>query len=148
MEKSIREISESLGVKKYVNFKGKKIGEELIEEYNNSDIFILTSIPASYGSGEGQGVSLEEAGAMELPTIATNFAGLPEGMINGKTGLLVPIMDEKEIADKLIELLIDEKKRKLMGVEGRKFVVKKFGKSELSQKLKNIYKKLSDKVTD
>jgi glycosyltransferase involved in cell wall biosynthesis len=48
------------------------------------DIFVLPS------HSEALGIALLEAGAARVPVVATSVGGIPEVIINGKTGLLVP----------------------------------------------------------
>ncbi|MBN1451581.1 MAG: glycosyltransferase [Anaerolineales bacterium] len=73
-----------------------------------SDIFILAS------DWEGSPLSVIEAMAAGLPTITTNVGGLPELVINEKTGLLLPPRDQDAIAQAMTRLL-DRDLRAQMG---------------------------------
>lgn len=68
-----------------------------------SQIFIL----ASYH--EGLSLSLLDAAMMQKPIIATNVDGNPEIVKNQKTGLLVPVKDEKALARAMEKLLKEPK---------------------------------------
>lgn len=142
LEDKLKMLVKKNKIEDSVKFLGRKTGESLLKEFQSSDIFVLTSIPASYGSGEGQGVSVQEAQLVELPIITSDFAGLPEGMCPGKSGLLSPIKDVDSIAKNIKTLKENIKIRQMMGKKGRKFVKKKFGKKQLSEKLVAIYRKL------
>ena len=63
---------------------------------------------------------------MKKPVVATNVGGVPEMMINGKTGFLVQQGNYEQIIDKLSLLLEDKELAKKMGNEGRKFVEETF----------------------
>ena len=71
-------------------------------------------------------LSLKEAQLMKKPVVATNVGGVPEMMIDGKTGFLVQQGNYEQIIDKLSLLLEDKELAKKMGNEGRKFVEETF----------------------
>lgn len=52
-----------------------------------------------------------EAMAMSLPVVVTDTDGFKEVVADGENGYIVPIGNEKAIALKLQELIIDRKKR-------------------------------------
>lgn len=63
-----------------------------------------------------------EAMAMGLPVVATRVGGIPELVLDGKTGSLVPPGDPEALAAALIELLTNESRRGMMGVLARQRV--------------------------
>ena len=63
---------------------------------------------------------------MKKPVVATNVGGVPEMMIDGKTGFLVEQGNYNQIIDKLSLLFGDKELAKKMGNEGRKFVEETF----------------------
>jgi len=71
-------------------------------------------------------LSLKEAQLMKKPVVATNVGGVPEMMIDGKTGFLVEQGNYNQIIDKLSLLFGDKELAKKMGNEGRKFVEETF----------------------
>ena len=93
-----------------------------------------------YGLASGLdmlGVSVLEAQMARRPVIATRVGGVPETMVEGKTGLLVGRSDHARWIEHIETLLGDEKKRRRMGEEGRLFVKEKFT-------VRNMAKQLSD----
>jgi glycosyltransferase involved in cell wall biosynthesis len=54
------------------------------------------------------------------PVVATNVGGLPEAVIDGATGLLVPPADVQALADAVTKLLLDDELRRRMGENGRR----------------------------
>ena len=92
--------------------------------YKISDIVISASIePESFGR-----ISVE-AQSMEKPIIASNIGGSKETIINEKTGFLYEAGKPEALSEKLIHVLnLDESTLKFLGIEGRKNVIKKFGK--------------------
>jgi len=75
-----------------------------------------------------------EAMMFGLPVVATNWRGLPDIVVDGETGFLVPPRDAKSIAERLEQLISDPDLRRTMGSAGRRryeenFTVEKFRNS-------------------
>jgi colanic acid/amylovoran biosynthesis glycosyltransferase len=75
------------------------------------------------GDEEGQGLVLQEAQACGLPVIATNHGALPEGLVPGQSGFLVPERDVDALAARLNYLIEHPELWPIMGRLGREFVV-------------------------
>lgn len=69
---------------------------------------------------EGLPNSLLEAMACGVPVVATPVAGIPEAVVDGVTGILVPPRDPSQIANALISLIGDRERMRQMGLAGRK----------------------------
>ncbi len=67
-----------------------------------------------------------EAMAAGLPVVATRVGGLPEAVIPGETGWLVPPRDVPALAAAMSQLLADPKTRRAFGLAGRKRVEREF----------------------
>ncbi|WP_144550527.1 glycosyltransferase family 4 protein [Bacillus sp. X1(2014)] len=79
-----------------------------------SDVFILPS------DTEGMPLSIIEAMALGLPTISTNVGGVPEVIVDGKTGFIINPDSVEELVERL-KVLIDNPSICLrMGQEARK----------------------------
>lgn len=68
---------------------------------------------------EAFGLSALEPMSHGVPVIASAVGGLPEVVVDGETGLLVPPGDEEALADALLALLTDPGRRAEMGRRGR-----------------------------
>lgn len=79
-----------------------------------SDLFTLGS------AFEGLPVSIMEAMAAGLPTVATDVGGVAEAVIDGETGLVVPPRDSAALADALLELSRDSSRRAQMSEASRR----------------------------
>ena len=124
-----KEILEQLG--KYKNFKwlGTLDYPDKVRKFlSEIDIYALIS------GLDMSPLSLLEAQLMEKPVIATNVGGIPELLINGKTGYLVERGDTDEIKKRILEFLSDNKKTKEMGKEGRKYVEENFNWEKIAEK--------------
>jgi glycosyltransferase involved in cell wall biosynthesis len=62
---------------------------------------------------------LLEALATARPVVSTRVSGIPEIVVDGVTGLLVPPGDAAALADALALLLTDPDRARAMGVAGR-----------------------------
>jgi glycosyltransferase involved in cell wall biosynthesis len=64
--------------------------------------------------------------AMELPVVSTNHSGIPEVIIDGVNGLLVPPAEAEPLAAVLAKLLDDPATRKKVGTKGRETIIETF----------------------
>jgi glycosyltransferase involved in cell wall biosynthesis len=62
---------------------------------------------------------ITEAMAASLPVVSTRLAGIPEMVVEGKTGWLVPPGDPVAVADAVQKLLVNPDKARAMGAAGR-----------------------------
>jgi glycosyltransferase involved in cell wall biosynthesis len=67
-----------------------------------------------------------EAMAMELPVVSTRHSGIPEVVVDGVNGLLVPPADDTALAQALAKLLDDGNGRLQLGQRGRQTVIESF----------------------
>lgn len=107
----------------------------IITEMMQADIFVLTSSTALDNDQEGVPVSLIEAHAMGLPVIATFHAGIPELVVDGKTGLLALEKDVKTIAEHMRKLISDEEFRLMLSRNARERVETDFDIEILNDRL-------------
>jgi len=87
----------------------------------STKVFVLPSLWA-----EPLGVVLLEAQSCGVPVIGTLGGGVPEIVVDGKTGLLVPRGDPNALAEELLYLLDNEGVRQSMGKAGRTHVINGF----------------------
>lgn len=130
----LQAIARETGISNNVIFTGLR--SDIAELLAMSDIFVLPSL------WEGLSVAVLEAMAMKKPVVATNIAGMSELVINGETGVLVPIRDADALADAIINLLRYKQKAQRFGDAGRKRVTKFFSDDVVVTKLENLYEQL------
>ncbi len=78
--------------------------------------------------------------AAGVPVVATNISAIPELVVEGETGLLVPPSQPEKMARALIRLLTDIPLRKRVIEEARKRVVQTFDNQVLIGGLAAIYR--------
>ena len=88
----------------------------------------MYSIPlvAESGDSEGTPVAIMEASAAALPVIATLHAGIPDVILDGVTGILVPERDIDKMAEAMRLILSNKAFARSMGEAGRERILIKF----------------------
>jgi len=133
LEKYLRELIKKYQLSNNVVLLGYVARNQLLELYKNAIIYVLPSYH------EGLPTTVLEAMACELPVITTPVGGIPEVVESGKNGILVPPKNPKKLAGALITLLHNKRKRKKLGKNARKTVVKKYDWKVLTDKFERIY---------
>ena len=87
---------------------------ELKSYYRAADVFCLSGAPHATRI-EGFGMVYLEAGSQGVPSVAGNAGGVPEVVLDRRTGLLVPPGDADRIAEALTRLLEDGDLRNRLG---------------------------------
>ena len=93
---------------------------ELLALYRKANIFVLPTL------GDCSSLVVVEAMGMGLPVIATRVGGIPELVIHGETGLLIPPNSPESLSEALRELGNNPVRRRAMGIAGRRRVEKCF----------------------
>ena len=132
------EMCKEMKIENKVHFLGFINRDEVIEAFNRFDI---TVFPSTLDS-ESFGVAAVEAQACGSATIISNVGGLPEATNPGITSLLVEKEDEKQLADALEKLIVNEELRVDMGIQGRKFVEQNYNIENNFSKVEEIYNKV------
>lgn len=102
-----------LGLSDRVHVLGQRGNAEVTARLSASDIFLLIT------HWEGFPRSIIEAMRAGLPVIATSVAGVPEAVVDGVTGHLVPHGDAVAVADAITDLVQNHYKRLDLGQAGR-----------------------------
>jgi glycosyltransferase involved in cell wall biosynthesis len=82
---------------------------DALELTKGFDLFVMSSV------SEGMCTALVDAMAASKAAVATTVGGIPEVMVDGTTGFLVPPHDPQAMAGKLVALLKDVALRTRMG---------------------------------
>jgi len=120
------------------------------ELYSHAAVFVCPSIYEPFGI-----INLE-AMACETPVVASAVGGIKEVVVDGETGLLVPLGRTKEgsfeptnpekfaldLAEGVNELMKDRQRREKFGRAGRKRVEEHFSWASIAQKTKALYETL------
>jgi glycogen synthase len=110
--------------------------EEAVALYSSCGVFVC---PSRY---EPFGITNLEAMACERPVVATRVGGIPEVVIEGDTGLLVPPDSPSELAKAIDEVLQDRDRAEEMGRNGRRRVEESFTWEKVAQRTLALYEDL------
>ncbi len=114
------------GLGERVALRGRVSAEELRAAYEAADVLALPSILDSRSDTEGLGVVLLEAMSYGVPVIGSRVGGIPDIIVDGETGLLVPPGDATVLARTLERLATDAQLRARLGRAGREHVREHF----------------------
>jgi|SRR5215469_12918736 len=142
LQRSLRSLAASLGLQDRVRFLGALSHADVLAWMRKAAMLVLPGISTATGRVEGLGLVLLEAAATGVPAIGSRVGGIPEGVIDGHTGYLVPERDPDALARRIGELLADPARRHRMGAEGRTLVERRFDIDLQTAKLESLYDSL------
>jgi phosphatidylinositol alpha-1,6-mannosyltransferase len=114
----LRELVRELGLSARVHFIGFIPDSNLADWYRATDVYVMPSRGGGEDS-EGFGITFLEAGACCVPVIGTDSGGIPDAVIHGETGLLVPPDDPDALAVAIKRILGDPDLSKRLGLAAR-----------------------------
>jgi N-acetyl-alpha-D-glucosaminyl L-malate synthase BshA len=129
-------LSAKLDISKYVVFTGKIPRDVVPQYYAASDVVVVPSLQEAWG------LVATEAMACGKPVVASRVGGLPDQIIDGYNGFLVPPRDPKALADRILYLLENPSEAKRMGLNGRKLAVERFDIEKRVDKIVKLYQEL------
>jgi glycosyltransferase involved in cell wall biosynthesis len=137
LRKSLEKRAEELKISGSIKFTGPVNHEDIPLWISAADMLVLPSL------SEGRPNVVLEALSCEVPVVATDVGGIPELMIEGETGYLVPSKNPLQLSEKINKLLENEIRREKMGKFGRKSIIQRGLTWEShAKKTVNIYSEL------
>ena len=122
-----------LGIAGRIDFRGEVAHDQIPAVLSELDIFAMPS------RAEGFGVAALEAQAMELPVVASRVHGIPDVVVDGETGLLVPPGNVEALAAAIERLARDAGLRRKMGRAGRSFVEERYRWEDNAAQMERLY---------
>ena len=127
----LEELARTFGLEQNVRFLGTR--SDVPELLALTDVVVLPSLE------EGFPNAVLEAMAAGKPVVATRVGGIPEAIVDEKTGLLVPAGDAASLAAAIGRLMEDPGRRTFMGAAGRQRVHERFGLSKMVAEMEALY---------
>ena len=133
---------------KDVRFLGAVYGRELIDEYSAAGVSVLPSVETDlygkrYPKSEILGLALLEAMACETPVVCSAIGGMPELVVDGETGIVVPPDDVPALGAAVEGLLDDPARAAQLGKVGRARVLERFTWAGVAQRCLTHYRELA-----
>jgi glycosyltransferase involved in cell wall biosynthesis/GT2 family glycosyltransferase len=120
-----------------VRFHGELSTEDVNGWYSACELFVAPSLYESFG------LIYLEAMARAKPVVACRAGGVPEVVVDGETGLLVPPEDPESLAGAILRLLQDDSLRDRLGRAGRMRYERQFTVQAMAQKTLELYKRVA-----
>jgi glycosyltransferase involved in cell wall biosynthesis len=115
-EQKLKALVDSLGLHESVKFVGRLEGEEKMRLLMQAYVHLWSLSPR-----DGCGLSIIEASACGTPSLAWDVPGPKDTIISGRTGFLLPYGDVKGLANKMKEILTDQKLLRRLSLEAQRW---------------------------
>jgi len=135
----LQELAKTLGLAQRVRFLGAQPHEQVLAWMRKAALLVLPSVRTASGRVEGLGMVMLEAAATGVPVVGSRIGGIPEGVLDGKTGFLVPERDADALAHRIGDLLDDPALRHRMGVAARLLIERRFDIHRQTETLEDLY---------
>lgn len=134
-EAELRALADALGIAGRTVFAGFR--DDVPALLPALDVTCLTSVQETYP------ISVLEAMAAARPVVMTDPEGVPEIVLDGRTGYVVPVGDEDALADRLARLLADPELRAGMGAAGRERAEREFPLERTLRRYEQLFLRLA-----
>ena len=133
-EKKLKSLVRDFNIEDSIHFLGYV--KDPYSFYNAIDINVLTSLSESFPY-----VILEGA-RFKKPIITTNVGGISHLIKDGQNGYLIEVKDSESLADRMLNLIEDEKKIEIMGNNLYQCVINDYSSRSMAKKHKEIYESI------
>lgn len=141
LDDAIRQQITALDLTEQITLLGQVSQDELLEYYQQADLFVLPYLVTDNSNHENFPNVLLEAMVMEIPVISTSILGISELMKSYYNGILVPEKDVQSLAKALEVIIRQPEFRESLGKAARLTVLDKFGLKNNVSTIKDIFLK-------
>ena len=134
LERYLKNLARTLNVQKHVRFVGLVPYNAIPQYLCAADVYV------SSRSTDTTSVSLLEAMACELAPVVTDIDGNREWIREGVNGLLFPVGNTRELAEKIVQLIENSHLRKQFGERCLKLVTQKATWEKCVSEMDAVYK--------
>ncbi len=133
LRKELEELAASCGLCNCVRFTGGVSPQRVPNLLNANTMLVMPS------DWEGFPLAALEAASMARPIVATEVGGIPEIILHGQTGLVVPPQDIEALTEAITYLLDRPRLAEEMGLAGRKRIQEEFSLQLTASAYEEIY---------
>jgi glycosyltransferase involved in cell wall biosynthesis len=137
--KGLKALATELGIEDRVAWKGALDQQDVLAGYRGADVFALACRITEDGDRDGLPNVLVEASSQGLVSISTNISGVPELLVDGENGLLVPPEDPQALATALEATIRDAGTRHRLGKAAEERVRSEFDFHASIHQLKSLF---------
>ncbi|HEX9463173.1 MAG TPA: glycosyltransferase [Alphaproteobacteria bacterium] len=123
---ALKDQAKRLGLGRLIDWRGAQPEGEVRKAYAAADLFVLASRVTADGDRDGIPNVIAEAMSQGLAVVATTAGAIPELVIAGESGVLVPAQDPPALAAALAALIADAGRRNALGLAGEARVRRDF----------------------
>ena len=138
-KRALQRHAEAADIAELIEWRGAQAQQSVLDAYRNADLFVLPSRIAADGDRDGLPNVLMEAQSQGLACLSTDISGIPELIVNGETGMLIPPDDVDALTEALITLITDPGLRERLGAAGEQRVRKTFDHSQSIGQLQGLF---------
>jgi glycosyltransferase involved in cell wall biosynthesis len=136
---SYAEYAQKLGVAEMLIMPGQLLRDDVAALLASADVYVVPSVHDESGNVDGLPNALLEGMAAGCAVVASDVAGIPEVLVDGVHGRLVPEGDVASLADALIVLLTDPALRAHYGEQARQRITTELTWDAMTRRLIDIY---------
>ena len=140
MEAVLRDRIASRALSDCVELVGPRPQSEVVQRLRRAAVFAAPCKVGSDGNRDGLPTVLLEAMALGTPCISTPVTGIPEAVVDGRTGLLVGESDVSALADALGRMLDDSDLRNRSSIEARQHIEEKFDIDKNAGEIRDLFR--------
>jgi glycosyltransferase involved in cell wall biosynthesis len=135
-EHTLKQLASHLEIEERVIFTGELQKPEIAQLLQNCEFFVLPS------RSEPFGIALLEAMTFGKAIIATKVGGIPEFVIDGYNGVLIPPDDSDVLAEQIRRVMNDKELRLQIGKNGLVVVEKKYDYSVIIKQYEELFSRI------
>jgi len=135
-EQTIRRLIEQRQLTSRIRMLGFR--DDLLNIFRSLDVFAIPSV-----EGDTIPQVLMQALAMGVPVVSTTVGSIPDVVIEGETGFVVPPRNSTELAEKITILLDNSELRRRMGANGRALVESSYSIEKMLDRMEAVYRGLA-----
>jgi glycosyltransferase involved in cell wall biosynthesis len=139
---SLERLAGKLGLGEAVHFLGAQPPSVVAQWMRSAAVLAVPSVTARDGDAEGLPTVIPEAAASGLVAVGSNHSGIPEAIVDGESGFVVPECESEPLAARLSELLASSELRRAMGTAARALAEARFDRRLQTERLERLYESL------
>ncbi|HZS38715.1 MAG TPA: glycosyltransferase family 4 protein [Polyangia bacterium] len=133
----LEQRARDLGLGGKIVFAGLVSPDAVPELVQAMDVAVHTSVR------EGLARVIPQASAVGKPVVGFALDGTPEAIQHGVSGFLAKPYDARDVAERVLEILGDEPRRRAMGEAGRQFAAANFPVEVMVERVNRVYEELA-----